>query len=483
MNSNPLLRYQDLVDHPKLFLECSRTPLSLTGWVNPAKPSFAAKWLQEESSPLTWHEPGFKLADSLNASFLFGFLTGSLLVQEEAAMIPASLLHLRPGERVLDLCAAPGNKTAQLAVALGDTGTVVANDSSRSRLGVLQGTIDRLGLPNVLTTVGDARSFPIPDQGYDAVLADVPCSCEGTSRKNGEVLFRESGNERNHISTTQKSILKRAIECVRPGGTVVYSTCTYAPEENEWVVNEILKDDQLDVELLPISIPGFIVQPGITSWMGASFDSSVALCARVWPHINNTGGFFVALLRKKGPAETLNQPPPKTHDSAGLRLNQASGSMTRVASSDWPWSVHDFPQADLDQWATYPFSNKYGRLVNSDLFVDPTLSPLYVGMTGLNLKSDFPKFSTALAMKVGHVAKSGVASISPDELGAFWSRKSVPYESVVHPGGNSNTVIVSCQGVTIGLGSLRVNEGLIDSRFPKIWGGLEVDDRVQKLAL
>lgn len=403
------------------------------------------------------------------------------MVQEEAAMIPVLLLDLKPGERVLDLCAAPGNKTAQLSVALGDTGTVVANDSSLARLGVLQGSIDRLGLTNVVTTVHDARSFPVPPEGYDAVLADVPCSCEGTSRKNPEVLFRNTETERSYLTTVQKGILRRAIECAKPGGMVVYSTCTYAPEENEAVIHEILQDTQLDVELVPINLPGFKFSSGLSSWQGQSFDSSISRCARVWPHENNTGGFFIALLKKNGAAtDSATGAPSIKRESSPYN---ASEPTLPIKGSDWPWIAHWFMQSDLDPWCTHPFSQKYGRMAHKGLVYDPQLNLVNIGMTGLNLKSQYPKFSTALALKMGHLAKTGVVSIEVDQLGTFWNRSSIPWATVNMPDASSQTVFVQCEGTTVGLATINPSKGLVESRFPKVWGGLEVQDRVRKLQL
>lgn len=219
-------------------------------------------------------------------------------MQEEISLLPAVLLDPAPGQRVLDLCAAPGSKTSAISAAMGETGTVVANDRDYGRLVMVRGNLDRLGAVNVSITRRDAANYP-PEAGlFDRVLADVPCTCEGTSRKNPEILRRTwDASGREKIQGVQKAILRKALLLCRPGGRVVYATCTYAPEENEQVVDSVLREmGEGTVRVLPVDLPGLRTTPGLTSWEGRRFHPSLENAARIWPHHNDTGGFFVAVL-------------------------------------------------------------------------------------------------------------------------------------------------------------------------------------------
>ena len=207
-------------------------------------------------------------------------------------MIPPLVLQPQPGETVLDLCSAPGSKTTQISQQMDNRGIVIANEPSLSRITPLRSNCERLGAINVAITRYDGRRFP--NQLFDRILVDVPCSGEGRARKDLGICGRSSLKRSLGLQALQKGLLKRAINLVKPGGVVVYSTCTYAPEENEIVVESVLDEAHLD----KISIPGLVDSPGITKWNGVEHSNDLLLCARYYPHYNDTGGFFVAKLIK-----------------------------------------------------------------------------------------------------------------------------------------------------------------------------------------
>ena len=209
------------------------------------------------------------------------------------------IMDPQPGDRVLDLCAAPGNKTAQIGVALGNRGTVVANDRNAGRLYALHDTIERLGLLNVSVTIHDGTNLP-PAMGlFDHVLVDAPCSCEGTSRKHPSVLDQGPTARPGSLAGVQRALLHKAVDLCRPGGRVVYSTCTYAPEENEAVVDAVLRDRPNAFRIIPADVAGLDTAPGLTEWSGRRFQASLSGSVRLWPHANDTGGFYVAVLERQ----------------------------------------------------------------------------------------------------------------------------------------------------------------------------------------
>lgn len=299
-------RYQPIVDDWAAFCAALTRPLPTCVWTNTlrAQPAQLAAWFERlglEMPALGWHPEAFKYTGDANIPFgtLFPMVTGMCHIQEEVSLMPTVILGKYPGQRVLDMCAAPGGKTAQLAVQLGNQGTVVANDRSYQRLRALRGITDRLGLVNITMTHWDATSLPGDIGLFDRVLADVPCSCEGTSRKNHSVTQGLDVHEYTALANIQRAILMRAIKLARPGGVIVYSTCTYAPEENECVLQDILDAASDRVELLPTRLDGVRCVPGLLEWRGRAFDSSMTNAMRLYPHHNDTGGFFVATLRRK----------------------------------------------------------------------------------------------------------------------------------------------------------------------------------------
>ncbi len=201
--------------------------------------------------------------------------------------------------RILDLCAAPGNKSAQLAQVVGPAGTIVANDVSERRLRSGVPTWERLGLTNIAGTVYDGRNFPRLPHAFDAVLVDAPCTGEGTCRRNPGALRDTSQAFRHRLQEIQAALLRRAVELCRPGGRIIYCTCTFAPEENEEQIDALLRNE-IGETVVPelIHLEGITGSPGIEQWEGRSLDPGVRRALRIWPHQNDTGGFFIASLRK-----------------------------------------------------------------------------------------------------------------------------------------------------------------------------------------
>lgn len=302
--NNPELfeRYRPIIPQWDAFQTTLTRPLPTCIWANPLKttPTDLEKLLAKqgiELQPLTWRGGAYRLLNTERPGSRMPYLAGLYHIQEEVSLLPVHLLDLKPGQRVLDTCAAPGNKTAQIATALKNTGTVIANDRNFRRMRPLARTMDRLGIFNTSIITSDAANLPREIGTFDRILVDAPCSCEGTSRKNAEP-HQATSADFQALLPVQRSILKRAVELCRPGGKIVYSTCTYAPEENEAIVQSILDEFGPLIDLLPAQIPDFPGEPGLIEWQGESFDPRLRRCLRVYPHIHDTGGFFVAVLQR-----------------------------------------------------------------------------------------------------------------------------------------------------------------------------------------
>lgn len=291
---------------------------------------------------------------------------GHYYIQRAATGLVALALDPQPGERVLDLCAAPGGKAShiadllELAGAKGDGGCVVANEVREDRARALLGNLYRLTHTNVAVTVGDGRRFPGAN-AFDRVLADVPCSGEGTARRKGGRLRPVSPSLAKHLARKQRALLSKAIELARPGGAVLYVTCTFAPEENEAVVAHALATEPVELDPLDPQVPH---AEGLTRFEGTQYGSELAGAVRVYPHHLDSGGLFLARLVKLGESPATARNPSAGTDEAGadggVRSDDGSDSsrLIELALSDLTERFGVAPAA----WNGVRWTERGGRL-------------------------------------------------------------------------------------------------------------------------
>lgn len=226
------------------------------------------------------------------------WVSGTVYSQDPAAMFPAALSPLAPGSRVLDLCAAPGGKSTLLGQRLANQGLLVANEISSARAKILRENLERWGLVNTLLTNEKpavlAARFP---HFFDLVLVDAPCSGEGMFRKNPAAINYWSPAYVRACQKRQKNILRSAVQMLSPGGYLLYSTCTFAPEEDEDVVAWLVLQEDLQIEKIPCQQIGF--EYGHPEWSPSRL-AALKETLRFWPQDNLGEGQFIALLKKKG---------------------------------------------------------------------------------------------------------------------------------------------------------------------------------------
>lgn len=266
---------------------------------------------------IPWTENGYYYEEQdMPARHPF-YYAGMYYLQEPSAMTPASRLVSKPGDRVLDLCAAPGGKATELGAHLHGKGVLVANDISASRAKALLKNIEVFGIRNsfVVNEVPAklAENFP---EFFDKILVDAPCSGEGMFRKDPAVAKVWDGNKPFECAKQQKEIITRAAQMLAPGGDMLYSTCTFSPEENEQVI-QFLLDSRDDMEIREIQpYEGFAPgRPEVAyeGWDGEYTDPvrrkmgtpDLKKCVRIWPHKMAGEGHFLALLHKKAPGEEV----------------------------------------------------------------------------------------------------------------------------------------------------------------------------------
>ncbi|HCC6164812.1 TPA: 16S rRNA (cytosine(1407)-C(5))-methyltransferase RsmF [Citrobacter amalonaticus] len=301
-------------------------------------------------TPVPWCEEGFWIEredeDALPLGSTAEHLSGLFYIQEASSMLPVAALFADDNspKRVMDVAAAPGSKTTQIAARMGNQGAILANEYSASRVKVLHANISRCGISNVALTHFDGRVFgaALPEM-FDAILLDAPCSGEGVVRKDPDALKNWSVESNLEIAATQRELIESAFHALRPGGTLVYSTCTLNREENESVLAWLKETWPEAVEFLPL---------------GDLFpEANQALTAEgflhVFPQIYDCEGFFVARLRKTASIPALPAPkykvgtfpftPVKGREAANL--TQAANAL----SLHWGENLHLW-QRDKEVW-------------------------------------------------------------------------------------------------------------------------------------
>ncbi|MGD9396343.1 MAG: RsmB/NOP family class I SAM-dependent RNA methyltransferase [Candidatus Thorarchaeota archaeon] len=246
---------------------------------------------------IPWLSDGF-YADFHNTSpgALLEHMLGFYYIQGVPSMTVVDVLDPKPGEIVLDLAAAPGGKTTHIAQMMQNTGMVIAVEQDRQRMNSLQSNIVRCGATNTLVLRGDARKLENLPYEPDKILLDAPCSGEGlipldptrkTSKTMADIRF---------CATREDEMIEAAVNALTEGGTIVYSTCSIAPEENEYIVDDILKRHP-EMEIVQISTE--FGSPGYSEPFGVKLHESLILARRFLPHLHGTEGFFICKMMKR----------------------------------------------------------------------------------------------------------------------------------------------------------------------------------------
>ncbi|MDD4904012.1 MAG: NOL1/NOP2/sun family putative RNA methylase [Candidatus Bipolaricaulis sp.] len=290
-------RYRDIIPEWDEFLAACRRPLAVDLRVNTLRirPEELRARLENQGIPLgrfDWEPTYFRTTQPVGATV--EHWAGLYYLQEIVQSVPVAALDPRPGELVLDLCAAPGGKTTDIAARMENRGCLIANEPNGRRQQALLANVNRIGAWN--TTVAEYRGqdFPLGD-GFDRVLVDAPCSAEGTLRKEPSLQAGASAPAIRRLAGIQAMLILRGFDLLRVGGWLVYSTCTFAPEENEAIVAHLLERRQ--ARILPLSVP-FPHACAVTAWDGVRYPKEVAGCLRIYPHHLDSGGGFVARIER-----------------------------------------------------------------------------------------------------------------------------------------------------------------------------------------
>lgn len=382
---------------------------------------------------------------------------GLYYIQEPSAMSAAALLAPKPGMRVLDLCAAPGGKSTQLATYLGDSGLLVSNEINTQRSRILSQNIERMGIKNAVVTNEDsfalAAHFP---NFFHAIQVDAPCSGEGMFRKLPEAVNEWSPQIVEICAARQKEILDNAAVMLKPGGVIVYSTCTFSREENEDVIEYFLNEHP---------------------------DFTVVKMERFWPHKQDGEGHFVAKLVRRG--ELLLEETVSTQDRTGsiaedtLEKRKSSGKKDNKKSKKSGGKenmelLNEFLDAiltdDMAEWIRNGKLVMFGDQLYRLPDIDVDLKGLKIQRAGLHIgefkKNRFePSHSLALALKKSEAENTVELTCDDPQTNGFFNGLSIMLTQEQADKCKKGWVLVCVDGYPAGWG--KVNGTQVKNHYPK----------------
>lgn len=399
--------------------------------------------------PVPWCQEGFYYNVELQPGKHPYHEAGAYYIQEASAMLPAVLLDAQPGEKILDLCAAPGGKSTEIASAMKGEGLLICNEIITSRAKILSENVERMGIRNALVTNEDsdtlARKFPA---FFNRIMVDAPCSGEGMFRKNSEACNEWSLENVELCSRRQLEILDNAAIMLAPGGRIVYSTCTFAPTENEDTIYQFLKKHpEFSIVKPTIFVDGF--DKGHFDWieedsLDVSFKDEIENCIRLWPHKLKGEGHFVAVLEK----DKVESDVRKVKSEKGISPKELKDFL-------------DFEKRALNIHLEGIYT-KFGDQLYLLPEETPSLKGLKVLRPGLHLgtflKNRFePSHALALALSKEDVAH--FCNIDLDIAGQYISGQTFPYE------GEKGWHLIIVDGYPLGWG--KCSGGMMKNHYPK----------------
>lgn len=379
---------------------------------------------------------------------------GLYYIQEPSAMYPAANALIKPGERVLDLCAAPGGKSLRAASDLAGTGLLVSNDINATRAGTLLYNLELGGVPNIIVTNETPLSLAERFGAFfDAVLVDAPCSGEGMFRKDQDALGSWETFKTEKCTEMQKNILASAALLVRPGGRIVYSTCTFDKRENEGMIASFLKDHcEFSLSELPKT-------DGIVSGYAAETVPDLEKTVRLWPQNLRGEGQFAAMLVRSGDGPDVNYPLPDSRHGA-------SGSYRRLKT--YPEELKEFASENL---TSMPFENASFFTMGDKLYASSfgyididRLKVLRMGLQIGEISHGKLRPSQHFIMSVDRGSFRNKAEIDPDGIEV---RKYLRGETLDGVNAENGFCAVTVSGYQLGGGEVR--NGIMKNLYPKGW--------------
>ncbi|MDB7980749.1 RsmF rRNA methyltransferase first C-terminal domain-containing protein [Faecalicoccus pleomorphus] len=387
--------------------------------------------------PIPWTDNGFYYQGDKKPAKHPYYYAGLYYLQEPSAMLPAQILPIEEGEYVLDTCAAPGGKSTELAAKLQNTGLLLSNDISTSRC---QGLIKNLELSGSYNTwvcsedlIDLSKRFA---EIFDKILVDAPCSGEGMFRKEPHLISSWQERDDTYYPPIQKEILSCAIDMLKPGGMIVYSTCTFSTKENEEVIQDALHRHS-DLHLVPIP-----KQPGFSSGIG------MEECVRLFPHKIKGEGHFVALLQKEG---------------------NASKKVVKKENSSLPGAFKEFLKI-----CSFDFSKGCFSIKNDKIIWSPQQLPeqrrwrlLRSGLICGEIKKNHFEPSQAFALALKKSQFKNTVDLSVDDPRVIKYLKGETIDIKDRDTTSKGWILVCVDGFPLGFG--KIDKGIIKNKYSKGW--------------
>ena len=282
-------------------LEANEKPLTPSIRVNTLKidkdtlkTKLESKGFELES--IDWINYGLKVKKSpLNLGSTHEYLQGFYYIQSVAPMLPAFILDPNPNDIVIDMCAAPGGKATHLAQIMNNEGKLILIERNRNRIAALDLNLRRMGVSNSIVINEDAVNLSKMNLKADKILLDAPCTGEGLIRQDFSRKMSKTMKDIDKLSSIQRKLLKTGLHSLNPGGQLLYSTCSIAPEENEFVIDNVLKDSS---DFAIVKIPRKYGVDGFIEVYNKMLREDIKYSQRLFPHTDNTIGFFVCLIQR-----------------------------------------------------------------------------------------------------------------------------------------------------------------------------------------
>lgn len=398
-----------------------------------------------ELEPVPWTTNGFYYNPELQPAKHPFYFAGLYYLQEPSAMSPAAFLPVEEGERVLDLCAAPGGKTTELGVKLNGKGVLITNDISNSRAKALLKNVELFGLSNAIVLSEPPAKLASRFGGYfDKILIDAPCSGEGMFRKDPPIMKNWEKTGVEFYANLQREILPEAIKMLRPGGMLLYSTCTFSPEENEQSIEYLLSlDEGLSLVELPM-FDGF--DTGHPEW-GLTGNEELKKTRRIWPHKVAGEGHYVALLKKSEDSMPLGSYTPYPYKKPKL-----------------PKEVMEFMEKTkitIDERRLL-VNQDYVYYLPEDLADFTGLRTLRSGLfLGIIKKNRFEP-SQALAMALSKEGFDNAISIEEEQWVKYLKCETIPVE-----GGKDGMALICAKDYPLGWG--KNSKGTLKNKYRAGW--------------
>lgn len=394
--------------------------------------------------PVIWAEGGYYYKEDVQPGKHPFHEAGVYYIQEPSAMAPVTALGAKPGERILDLCAAPGGKSSQIADAMKGEGLLVCNEIHPGRAKILSENLERMGVTNALVVNQEpaylAERF---SKVFDKILVDAPCSGEGMFRKNEEAVQEWSTENVHMCALRQSDIMESAALMLRDGGRIVYSTCTFAPEEDEGTIDRFLKaHPEFSLEEIR-QYPG--MEPGRPEFIPEGKEE-LAKTVRLWPHKLKGEGHFMALLKKEGKTERTSTP--------GYRTEKG---MEKKDYREWLEFQKTYLKKNFE--GTYVKFGDQIYLVSGEC---PSLKGLKVLRAGLHLgtmKKNRFEPSHALALSLRPEEAVFVLNVNEEQARKYLSGETLMAE------GEKGWYLICMEGYSLGWGKL--SGGMMKNHYPK----------------